>query len=58
MAREVRELPVLEGKAARDFYKQAANMKESKSKEYVQESFRRYKIFEAEQERLHPSIPW
>jgi hypothetical protein len=58
MAYIVRELPVLEGKAARYFYKQAAKAKEGKSKEEVQESYREFKIFEAEQERLHPRTPW
>jgi hypothetical protein len=48
----------LTGKAARDFYKKAANMKEGKSKEEIQESFRRFLIFEAEQERLHPRKIW
>ena len=39
MSREVRELPVLEGKAARDFYKKAAKMKVTESKEEVREHF-------------------
>ena len=43
MAREVRELPVLEGKAARDFYKQWAKAKDDTSKEDVQESRRKSK---------------
>ena len=40
MSREVRVLPVLEGKAAEDFYEKAANMKVSQSKEERQKSFR------------------
>ena len=43
MAREIRELPVLEGKAARDFYKQAAKATEAASKEEAQESMRKTK---------------
>ena len=45
MALEIRTLPVLEGKAAQDFYKKVAEAKESKSKEYVQESMRKTKEF-------------
>lgn len=41
MSREVRVLPVLEGKAAEDFYKKVANMKVTKSKEEIQEHFRK-----------------
>jgi hypothetical protein len=58
MAREVKELPVLEGKFARDFYKQAAKATEGKSAEYVKESFRRHKAYFEEQERLHPREIW
>ena len=58
MSRQVRELPVLKGKAARDFYKQAAKITVSKSKEEVQESFRRFQIYWAEQERLYPRTLW
>jgi len=55
MALEIKSPPVLEGKAAREFYKKVAEAKESKSKEEVQESMREFKAFWAEQERLHPS---
>jgi hypothetical protein len=48
----------LTGKAARDFYKKAANMKESKSKEYVQESMRNTIAFLKEQGFLHPNYTW
>ena len=58
MAREVKELPVLEGKAARDFYKQAAKATEGASKEEIQKSFRESVTFFKEQERLHPRTPW
>jgi len=55
MALEIKSPPVLEGKAAREFYKKVAEAKESKSKEEVQESYRKFKAFWSEQERLHPS---
>ena len=58
MAMEIKSPPVLTGKAAREFYKRAAEAKCSTSKEEVQESYRKWKIFWAEQERLHPSTPW
>ena len=45
MALEIKSPPVLRGKAARYFHKVAANMTESKSKEEVQESYRRTKEF-------------
>jgi len=45
MALEIKSPPVLYGKAAQDFYKKAAMMKESKSKEEVQESYRKWKAF-------------
>jgi hypothetical protein len=40
MALEIKPPPVLEGQAARDFYKTWAKSKESKSKEEIQESMR------------------
>ena len=58
MALEIKSPPVLEGKAAREFYKRAAKAKCSTSKEEAQESFRKWKAYYAEQERLHPSSPW
>ena len=57
MAREVRELPVLKGKAARDFYKQWAKATESKSAGYVKENCLKWKAYFEEQERLHPRSP-
>jgi len=58
MAMAIKSSPVLEGQAARDFYKRAAEAKESKSKEEVQKIVRECRAFLAEQERLHPSSPW
>ena len=55
MAMEIKSPPVLEGQAAREFYERWAASSESKSKEEVQESMRRFKAFWVEQERLHPS---
>ena len=43
MAMEIKSAPVLEGQAARDFYKRWAKCTERKSKEEVQESMRRTK---------------
>ena len=45
MALEIKSPPVLEGQAARDFYKKWATMTESKSKEEVQEIMRKWKPF-------------
>jgi len=45
MAMEIKSPPVLYGEAARYFHKVAATMKESRSAEYVQESYRRTKAF-------------
>ena len=58
MALEIKSPPVLTGKAAREFQKKAAKAKCSESKEEVQESYRLWKAFWAEQERLRPSTPW
>jgi len=55
MAMAIKSPPVLVGKAASEFYKKAAEAKCSKSREEVQESMRQFKIFWAEQERVHPS---
>ena len=49
MALEIKSPPVLEGKAAREFYKKVAEAKESKSKEEVQESYRKWRAFFAKQ---------
>ena len=49
MALEIKSPPVLRGKAAREFYKRWAESKCTKSKEEVQESFRRSKEFFAKQ---------
>ena len=45
MALAIKSPPVLTGKAAEEFYQRAAEAKESKSKEEVQESMRRTKAF-------------
>ena len=45
MALEIKSPPVLEGQAARDFYKRWKMAKESKSKEEVQESMRKSRDF-------------
>ena len=45
MAMEIKSPPVLYGEAARYFHKVAANMTESKSPEYVKESYRKWKAF-------------
>jgi Tfp pilus assembly protein PilF len=58
MAHVVRELPVLTGKAARDFQKQAAKATESMSKEEAQKSFRKTVAFMKEQGFLHPNYTW
>jgi cytochrome c553 len=58
MALPIRELPVLEGKNAQYFYEKLAEAKENKSKEEVQESYRSFKIWWEEQERLHPRTLW
>jgi len=58
MALAIKSPPVLTGKAAEEFYKRAAEVKCSKSREYVQESMRKTRAFLIEQERLHPSSIW
>jgi len=48
MALEIKSPPVLEGKAAQEFYKRWAEATESKSKEEVQESMRKSKVILAQ----------
>ena len=55
MALAIKSAPVLEGKAAREFYKRAAEAKCSASKEEVQASYRMWKDFWTEQKHLYPS---
>jgi hypothetical protein len=57
MALEIKAPPILEGKAAKEFYKKVAEFKCTTSKEEVQESYRKWKVFWAEQDQkqLHPS---
>ena len=45
MALEIKSAPVLEGQAAVEFYERWATAKESKSKEEVQASFRKWKAY-------------
>ena len=45
MAMEIKSAPVLEGQAAVEFYERWATAKEGRSKEEVQESFRKSKAF-------------
>ena len=52
MAMAIKSPPVLVGKAARDFYKRAAEAKCTTSKEEAQASFRKWKAFWAEQKHL------
>ena len=49
MAMEIKSPPVLRGEAAAEFYKRWAESKEGKSKEEVQESFRKWRAFFAKQ---------
>jgi len=58
MALEIKSPPVLEGKAAREFYKRWTELKVTKSKEEVQASYRKWKTFWTEQDRLHPETSW
>ena len=55
MALEIKSPPVLTGKAAKEFYERWANAKCTTSKEEARESMRQFKIYWAEQEKLHPS---
>jgi len=58
MATAIKSPPVLEGKAAQEFYKRWAEAKDDTSKEEVQKVVRECRAFLAEQERLHPSLLW
>ena len=58
MALEIKSLPVLEGKAAREFYKKVAQAKCSESREFAQESMRRTRAFLEEQNRINPRYEW
>ena len=58
MSREVRVLPVLEGKAAEDFYKKVAKMKVSQSKEEVREHFRESLEMFSKMKRPNPFESW
>jgi hypothetical protein len=58
MAIPIKSPPVLTGKAAKEFYKKVAEFKCTTSKEEAQASYRKWKAYFTEQERLHPSSPW
>ena len=58
MALPIKPPPTLTGKAAEEFYERAANMKETKTKEEVQESMRKTLAFLAEQDLTNPYKPW
>ena len=45
MAMEIKSPPVLRGKTAKEFYERWAKSTERKSKEEVQESYRKWKPF-------------
>jgi hypothetical protein len=55
MALEIKSPPVLEGKAATDFYKTWAQSKESRSKEEIKALVDKWKRFFADQDQLHTS---
>ena len=57
MALPIKPPPTLVGKAAEEFYERAANMKETKTKEEVQESMRTTLEFLAKQKYLK-SYTW
>ena len=58
MAMEIKAPPVLEGKAAREFYKRWAEAKDNTSKEDAQASYRKWSAYWDEQDRLHPEKLW
>jgi hypothetical protein len=58
MAIPIKSPPVLEGKAAQEFYERWANAKDDRSKEEVQASYRKWNAYWAEQDRLHPEETW
>jgi len=45
MALEIKSPPVLYGKEAKEFLEKVANFKDDTPKEYVQESYRKWKKF-------------
>jgi len=56
MALPIKPPPVLIGRAAREFEKKVAEFKCSKSKEEVQESFRKWKAFFAQQNLFNYNV--
>ena len=55
MALAIKSPPVLTGKAAEEWYKRAAEVKCDISKEEALASYRKWKAYYAEQEKLRPS---
>jgi hypothetical protein len=53
MAIPIKSAPVLEGKAAREFYERWSKATESRSKEEVQESMRKTRAILAKQVKLY-----
>jgi hypothetical protein len=56
MAMEIKSPPVLYGEAARYFHKVAATMTESKSSEYVKESYRTTLAFLAKYDNPYKDV--
>jgi hypothetical protein len=53
MAIPIKSAPVLEGKAAREFYERWHNFKDDSDPEEVKEIHRKWKVFFERQEKLH-----
>ena len=58
MAIPIKPPPVLEGKAAQEFYERWANAKDDRSKEEMQEIAHEWRTFFVEQKHLYPSSTW
>ena len=59
MALPIKSAPVLEGKAAREFYKRWKNFKDPRSKEEVQAIARKWSDYFAKQKNLYaPRLIW
>ena len=58
MAMEIKAPPVLKGREAREFHEKVTNAKCSKSREEVQESYRKWSAYWDKQDRLHPEKLW
>jgi hypothetical protein len=53
MAIPIKSAPVLEGKAAREFYERWANFKDDTDPEEARKSYRKWKSFFERQEKLY-----